>query len=173
MIRIAYVLRMPVCPGTVLALQGHVLGTECAGTCFENGKNTEKVACGTAFARGGAGWCHFSGNFWMSHCKHVQRLSPPFFPEVLSEAAQCDRHPTSRCGVQSRVAPRSTMLVRAGAFSLSTGCSTTWVLVSLVIGGPLRQRGKAGCWLFRGSWRVCEFGKTACCLWVFVAVASD
>jgi hypothetical protein len=27
------------------------------------------------------------------------------------------------------------------------------------VGDPLRHRGKAGCWLFRGLWRVCEFGK--------------
>ena len=28
-------------------------------------------------------------------------------------------------------------------------------------GGPLSHRGRGGCQLFRGSWRVCGFGKTA------------
>jgi hypothetical protein len=44
------------------------------------------------------------------------------------------------------------------------------------VGDPLPSataRGKARCWLFRGLWRVCEFGKTLSCLWVFVVVASD
>jgi hypothetical protein len=41
------------------------------------------------------------------------------------------------------------------------------------VAGPLRHRGKAGCRLFRGSRHMCEFGKTASCLWVFVVVASD
>jgi hypothetical protein len=40
------------------------------------------------------------------------------------------------------------------------------------VGGPLHHHGKAGCRLFRGSWHVCEFGKTASCLWVFVVVAG-
>jgi hypothetical protein len=41
------------------------------------------------------------------------------------------------------------------------------------VGDLLRHRDKAGCWMFRGLWRVCEFGETPCCLWVFVVVASD
>jgi hypothetical protein len=41
------------------------------------------------------------------------------------------------------------------------------------VGDLLRHRGKAGCWFFRGLWRVCEFGKTSSCLWVFGVVASD
>jgi hypothetical protein len=43
------------------------------------------------------------------------------------------------------------------------------------VGGPLSHRGRKGCRLFRGSRHVCEFGKTASCLWVFVVVvvASD
>jgi hypothetical protein len=74
-------------------------------------------------------------------------------------------------------------LVSKGRFTTSINVISVGIRSSLpkrryrvvmdYVGYLLRHRGKAGCWLFRGLWRVCEFGKTSSCLWVFVVVASD
>jgi hypothetical protein len=74
-------------------------------------------------------------------------------------------------------------LVSKGRFAISINVICVGICSSLpkrryrvvidYVGDLLRHRGKAGCWLFRGLWRVCEFEKTLSCLWVFVVVASD
>jgi hypothetical protein len=74
-------------------------------------------------------------------------------------------------------------LVSKGHFAISINVICVGIRSSLpkrryrvvidYVGDLLRHRGKAGCWLFRGLWRVCKFGKTSSCLWVFVVVASD
>jgi hypothetical protein len=74
-------------------------------------------------------------------------------------------------------------LVGKGRFAISTNVICVGICAGLpkmryrvvidYVGDPLRHRGKAWCWLFRGLRRVCEFEKTLSCLWIFVVVASD
>lgn len=62
-------------------MEHYLLGPECI-SCLSD---STKMACGPSLIDDSWIWQHFSGNFFMTRCRHVRTLNPPFAPHIMEE----------------------------------------------------------------------------------------